>query len=459
MRLDFTVPEFLRVIWSSNEARAVWEPRIQRISNAWPEIERLAVHARIKPAALQVCSPEQLVNLTKWATSHDLVCIPLGQQGVSDGYANGARAYEPGRAWGYRILITNLDFASIFMTLWAEQDHEGIGAALGFPQCCREFFLRNWVKEGWRDLTYPMVGAHGAKHAVSGPLECNILLRWLGVRLVSHLPCSFNCDATQAIGARLGLFGIHSGYVSEMDWLTQMLNWPVRWSSLHGVGIVTTPVCRLVFDSTSLKSEVVIDRDGPEYPKEAARGTVFPFRDQHQMLFLKDEYTDNGFKSKATMDKAHDVIVEAFRSALSEITSGIPKVTDLGCGNGVLLERLLNVAPHIQVCGVESDREKHQRAARRLLAENPDIRHGDIFDDGVWDTTFDVAIVSRNRFREVGTEKAAGLFEQLRTRCDYIIFYSYEHTEWPGLGRSDGLELLSHHHGENACAMLTRTKR
>ena len=38
-RLSYVLPDFTRISWVSDKARATWEPRIQRIGNAWSEIE------------------------------------------------------------------------------------------------------------------------------------------------------------------------------------------------------------------------------------------------------------------------------------------------------------------------------------------------------------------------------------------------------------------------------------
>lgn len=472
MRLDVKLPEFLRIIWSSPEAQMVWEGRISRISAAWIQMERLAVRELIKPAALQVCSPEELPILTKWAMDNDLVCVPLSQQGVSDGYANGTSSFEPGRKWGYRVVIANPDLASLFIRLWKEQDDDRIGAALGFPQCCRDFFQKYWVSEGWRDLTLPMVLNHDREYfkapgsrniSVGGSLECNILLRWLGLRLVSHLPCNFDCSTTTRIGERMGLLGLRNGYVAEMDWLTQILNWPIRWSSLHGVGIVTTPVFRLVFDSTALAEEWKIDRDGPTYPSEAARGNEFPFKNVSSLTVRRtNDYTDNGFGSREGMDAAHEVVITTVIAALSETLTETPRVMDLGCGNGLLLEKILNVAPHIHPCGVEMEVARHQRAARRLLSHNPDIRHGHLRDESVWTSPFDVAVIALNRITEVGPIESKALLERLRLNAEYVVIYSYEHTEWPGtkdVAINDYLHLQAHYSGNNSCAVLTRTRK
>lgn len=463
-KLDFTVPEFLRIIWATPEARVTWEPRISKISQAWIELERLAVFEHCKPGALQVVRPEDLASLTQWCYKMGLQIVVLGQQGISNGYSNGTRPYEAGKDWAYRVYICDSpDLAQLFLRLWEERDDYRIGAALGFPQCCCGFFSKWWVEEGWRDLTIPMVGdSHNMEYPIGvyGPFECNILLRWLGVRLVSHLPCSFTCEDTQRLGQKLGLLGIRHGYVQEMDWLTQMLSWPMQYSSLHGIGFVTTPCFKLVFDTTPTPTRVTINRDGDVYPVEAARGNQFPFKD-NQITIIRNEHSDNGFSTAEAMLKSHEVIMSAvLKGYVGGVTTNNQKIIDLGCGNGKLLERIINVSPWLVPCGVESDARKHQKAVRRLIKHNPDIHHCDIYDEYYWKPPYGMALISLNRLWEVKEPQAQKLLARLSKNCEHVVFYSYEHSEWPGLRITPDpkFELLEHFSDGNTCAVLTKVR-
>jgi hypothetical protein len=466
MMYDLDMPEFLRIIWTSTQAREVWEPRIQAVSRAWQEIERLAVLHSLKPCTLQVCSPEEFIVISQWCAKHGLYCIPVAQEGKVDGYSNSAQAVEPGKPWTYRIIIGSKVVLDLFVEAWRERNDQRIGSLLGFPSCCQDFFERYWVKEGWRDLTFPMVkGEVDARILrVGGPMECNILLRWLGVRLVSHLPCSFYCDATETMGQRFGLLAIRYGYVSEMDWLTQMLNWPVRWSSLHGVATITTPVLKIVTNTTALKEEHQIDRDGTEYPAEGARGTVFPFRQTASLTVRRtNDYGDNGFRSRDAQEKAHALVcraaMRAFADGAAQLTQ---KVIDLGCGNGKLLEAILNGASWIRPCGVEADKERYEKAARRLAQHNPDVYHCSIFDEHFWSAPYCLALMSSNRLGEVEPADARKLLAKLRDSCSKVILYSYDTVEWKGVSGLDISEFFAleeHITGDNACAVLLTPKR
>lgn len=464
VKLDFQLPEFRRVVWTSAHAREVWEPRIQRVSAVWNEIERLAVLSHFKPAALQVLTPDELIEVSAWCAYHNLSCLPLSRQGAVTGYANATAGVVEGKPWAYRVVIARTELASLFVQLWKEQDDDRIGACLGFPECCRRFFSYYWVKEGWRDLTFPMVkGEVDARELrVGGPLECNILLRWLGIRLVSHLPCSFYCEPTAEIGQTLGLLGVRNGYVQEMDWLTQMLSWPVRWTSLHGIGIVTTPVLKIVTDSTPLSHKVMIDRDGPVYPDEGARGTEFPFKQLHTLIVRRaNDYADNGFRSREAMEKAHRVVMMAVEKALlGPVGGGKQYVLDLGCGNGKLLEEIITRAPWLIPSGVEVDEGRFQKAARRLLAHDPILHNCSIYDEHFWNPPYRLALVSVNRFREVDIETAQSLMARLRDTCHSVILYSYDTDTWPGApGIAEFFRLEEQFSGDNCCALLVSPKR
>jgi hypothetical protein len=416
MRLDLNIPEFTRLAWVSPEAEAVWRPRITRVSNMWIELERQAVLSGLRDGTLQVVRPEALPALSKWALSNGLTITVLGMQGSAETYGNATAPVVEGKPWDYRVFIGWGAEAHRFAAAWSEMNNLVIGEILGYPECCCEFFVKNWADENWRDLTYPMVGAAGDHHNVVGPTECNILLRWLGVRAVSHLPCSFDCDSTRRIAQRTIELGRTLGYTEEIMWLLEMLEWPVRWSSLHGVAIVTTPVVKVITSTDGLLEKVTIDRAGLNYPLEGARGLDFPFQQSNPANFYRliDDWTENGFSSWFAMRQAHNMIV-----GIVPPYSG--RVLDLGCGNGQLLDRL--TPGDIKPCGVESDKDRHQSAARKLLKKNPELHLCDIR-DFVPEGIYDVVLLSSARLEEMA-DSGEELLKKLAPHTKYLILYNY----------------------------------
>jgi len=191
-RLNFRLPEWdPRITWTSAEARTVWEPRMRRVSAAYLDAERQAVVLGQKPSALQAVSPDGHLDLTRQMAAHGLVVLPLGKLARTSGYSSATRPLAEGEPFDLRVAITRPDAVERWTEAWAESNDEQIGRLLGYPPCCRSFFETAWVREHWFDTTYPM--SYG-KTDVQGT---NMLLRWFGIRPVSHLPCSFDCLATK----------------------------------------------------------------------------------------------------------------------------------------------------------------------------------------------------------------------------------------------------------------------
>lgn len=424
-RLDFSVPEFTQIIWVSPEARATWEERIQKISRAWIFFERLAVSQELKPLALQSCTPEDLPDVIRAAADFGLTVMPLKQEGaVSSSYGNAAKEAVSGEPWTYRVVIGYEDRVFEFLNAWDRRDDKKIGESLGYPACCQEFFYQNWVISGWRDTTYPMVrDAFGESnhYQVNGPAACNILLRWLGVRMVSHLPCNFQCDATAHMANGL-MEAFKDVYSEEYNWLTQMLQWPIRWDSLHGIAIISTPVLKIVTSTDPLSDRIVIDREGMIYPHEGASGVQFPFRVINPIRFYKSEeetnYTDNGFMSRAAMMKAHVMILDMVRG----LDDPPLVIIDLGCGNAALLQKVGEIYPGAQLFGVEIDPERHKRAVEKL-------KNGKVLLSGINNllpiVSGDLIMISVNRLIEMGEEMRQDFFNSAGPDVRYILVYSY----------------------------------
>jgi hypothetical protein len=148
--------------------------------------------------------PEQLTAQTHDLAQHDLVVLPLDRvrsQGTA--YHTVLAGAKPAEPFHWRVVIGSTQNVEEFKAAWDANDQRRVRTLLGYPACCRDFFEEVWVKEKFIDTTWPMACNTQAKKEidshiveVDGPVQANVLLRWLGVRAVSHLPCRFDCPAT-----------------------------------------------------------------------------------------------------------------------------------------------------------------------------------------------------------------------------------------------------------------------
>lgn len=338
-------PDFCRRQWVSREARALWAPRLAAIARQWSAAELASVENGMRFAAVQSIAPEQFPELSQRAASRGLAAIGLEVQARANDYAAGPVSPDGSGRWDYRIAVMLPLRAIQFIEAWRDSDDETIGRLLGYPECCRRFFAETWGA-GSVDPTWEM-----AEHG-DGPIEANILLRWLGVRYVPHLPCGFRCEETARLARRFRKLIP----LPERLWMDQLLAMPMLWTALHGIGELVTPIVTLNFRSEISHELREIRREGGAYPELGARGIRFPYRRDVERPDSR-LWTDNGFDSLEAMEKAHGVI-------LSLLEPEPRKVLDLGCGNGLLARRL--AGPHGRAIGVERDCGRASRAAARL---------------------------------------------------------------------------------------------
>jgi hypothetical protein len=289
--LDFRLPDFTRISWTSERAREVWEPRIGRITEAWLEIEWRAVAAGLRACAVRPVWASDLVReAPRWAEA-GLSSLPLALEGTTaSGYSAVAEPLSPDRPFLIRTVVGMLPDLVAFRGAWDEADQETIGSLLGYPTCCREFFHDVWVKLGMVDPTWPMAAATaGAEISdrmieLDGPPRGNILWRWMGIRAVPHLPCRCDCAPSLELADAMLELGRDCGFGDEVDWTLEILSWPLEWSALHGIAEIKTPVLTVSTMTDATPHEYVVRRLGSGFPREGARGLDFPYRRTRRAL-------------------------------------------------------------------------------------------------------------------------------------------------------------------------------
>jgi hypothetical protein len=289
-RLDFILPDFVRVSWVSDRAKAVWQPRFRLIAEAWAEIEWLSVVAGIRSCCLLEVTPEQLPHKARTWIKHGLVGLPLEIQGQSNyPYASTPvrpRLMEP---FNFLTVVAPPEKILAFQQSFDSGADSTVGQLLGFPDCCNQFFQKTWVEEKFIDTTWSMAlntqtdsENNETSREIKNALEANILWRWMGIRAVPHLPCSFDCQLTISFAKILLTIGRDAGYNSEVEWLLEILDWSVEWSALHGIAEIKTPILKFSTRTDATSEKYVLRLKSKSFPEEGAQGLHFPYHSSSQ---------------------------------------------------------------------------------------------------------------------------------------------------------------------------------
>jgi len=178
---NFRSPLVTRTIWHSPKDKALWEPRVQQVNAAWPDVERRSILEGLRGCALQPITQAQYLAALPWAMSHGLRVRVVRTCGRWEGFAH---HYPPGDDY----LVTA--FARDEAMLEEPERH------LGYPACCQRFFDDSFGG-GVVDPMWQWAG--GLRDVAASPLS-NPLLRYVSLRLSFHIPCGPACPETVGIG-------------------------------------------------------------------------------------------------------------------------------------------------------------------------------------------------------------------------------------------------------------------
>lgn len=385
-------------IWASPQAQRVWEPRLRLASRTWEALESVSVAAGVRSSSLQTILPEKLPARVRLAYEAGLSLTVLGSTLSPPEYTAGqALNGKP----ALRAALHRPGLEKEWFKAWDTNDDDLMGRLLGFPKCCREFFegawKTPWTEHGWRDTTPFMP-------TLDGPVRTNILLRWLGVRLVPHLPCSGDCKPSAAFADRIVAVGRAGGMDAGIDALEELLGLKMNWSACHGIMEVVTHIFR--FRASTVYSA--------EHLAKQRNGTI------PSIELETPSCEDNGFSSEEAMLSAHSTVLSAVRS--SGFAGGT--VLDLGCGDGALLHKLCAESKGIIGFGIDYDEQRVRRGRQRhpeLQLKVEDIANFETPPDD--DVPWDMILLMPGRLMEM--ERGKDLVKLLPKLTKRVVVYAY----------------------------------
>ncbi len=271
----FRMHRFQRISWVGDEARRVWEPRVNSIRRMWSRLTREAVAQGALRGAVEKVGWSDLEALSSWSTQRGLTLVPTNVDLRNVGRAG---THDP---LIFRMILCRPQDEQAFRNAFSGENAAEIGELLGYPQCCVRFFEHLRSTERVTDPTWHIAvntaGDSLSPCVLSSPPELNFLLRSIGVRAIAHLPCSFDCADSLAAGRELLRLAETLGFHEQIFWLREMLDWPVEWSALHGIAEIRTPVLKIITSTDATSTRFLVQRRGDAYPKEGASGLAFPY--------------------------------------------------------------------------------------------------------------------------------------------------------------------------------------
>ena len=226
------ITSFTRIVWKKDRENI--NKHIASASRLLNECEYLTVVKQQRQATTYHVDLENLSQALERFNSSGLVFTPCKRSGFYQGFAHKHKAVKLGDPYYWFGCVTRThEEGMIFKEAEKSGDHTTIGKMLGYPECCIEYFKENFPKN------YDPVWLND-NDVPDGEAVANILLRYFGIRIISHLACSPHCEGSIKVG-RERLEIIREIDLQAADWLLEFLAMPMTWNSYHGVVEVDTP--------------------------------------------------------------------------------------------------------------------------------------------------------------------------------------------------------------------------
>lgn len=225
-----------RTVWHSEADRKLYGRVIEEYGNAWLEAEQISVLEGIRDLCLQPLSQAEYLAFLPWAHDNGLHVRVKRFAAAFNGFSH---QYLPGDEMLVVAMSRNKDMVE---SLEPEQ-------FLGYPECCKKFFAENFSK-----YIDPVLQWANYEDSVTSSSACNPVLRAIGLRRASHIPCSGHCTQTVVLAEHLSDLLPNELVEPATDILTS----PTSWDCYRGIAIVKTKWFRVIYRSVPYAERVVI---------------------------------------------------------------------------------------------------------------------------------------------------------------------------------------------------------
>jgi hypothetical protein len=216
-----------------------WPSLMREIADLCKETEYKLVKEGYRKAATLHIQDENYEELTEKINKDGLIYTPILKAGYSEGFSHEHKEVKEGEPYyWYGCLTKNYEDGQEFKNADGsaqrkKPNHKKIGKLLGYPDCCVNYFDKNFNKN-WDPVWIDKSGK------VKGYPECNRILRYFGVQITWHFSCSPTCEKTREEGEKW--FSVMKGINKDLAEKTyKLLSEDMIWDSYHGVVQIETP--------------------------------------------------------------------------------------------------------------------------------------------------------------------------------------------------------------------------
>ena len=276
---------FTNITYKNPADEGKYSSLMSSIVNVFLQVEYLSVIEGTRDSHLLFIRPHQLEEYKSKFEKYGLQIVLLNKEldDMSGGYGNHSGDWDGVGGYTWRAIVTRPENVEEWKYIWNIRSNDVfrgeylIGRMLGYPDCCSKHFTEVWMTRGGIDTTWQQAACtvtntsdyveaeqlmkdhNGIVLTRETPIWSSNLLRWAGLKFVTHLPCSWNCKHTHRIAMENIAIATKYGYAKEYQQLYNMLDWETTWTAEYGVATIETPIFTIntVTDVTTTPYKVI----------------------------------------------------------------------------------------------------------------------------------------------------------------------------------------------------------
>jgi len=172
-----------------------------------PPLEIIYVLADLKPCCRVLLNPAKIFELNKFCQNNNLhlelssfkikKMLDKGKGGFSNKIKKKSITDEDGLFYAYISKDKNRGEEAKYFEFARNDSYHG--KIMGYPECCIQFYKRNKRNAFKKQGDFMLFCSHELKKY---PFYNNYALRYFGISLISHFPCSLDCKKSQNIAKK-----------------------------------------------------------------------------------------------------------------------------------------------------------------------------------------------------------------------------------------------------------------
>jgi hypothetical protein len=292
-KLNFSMPNFNRITWVSEELKNNWEPIINQLPLVIDDFFTSNEVVNLVPIQIKFINPNKVYNYKKEIIRKGLFAEHLETNILFDNHI-----YCRNKSFNsIPVVIGTLKNVTTFIRsmkdISIEKESKSNKELSDIPFLGRQYLTKNITDQFWGYL----LSENNEKVEQNKTLDNNILNPYwasFGISSIPYLPNRLDCSESFDIALKIKEIAKNNLSKGIFDAWYEILSWPIEWSALHGIAEIKTPLFKMIYNTDATGTKYSMQLKSETYPEKGLKGLLFPYKKPKKLYFSESLQFNRG---------------------------------------------------------------------------------------------------------------------------------------------------------------------